>query len=92
MLFQQITTLSLMISGKHFRKLFSKEEAVSPESNLFIPLFAGRNITGLKLGQTAGDSIGMLNRYLPLLIVSGDIMKIWQGIGESFINNNLPSC
>ena len=48
--FQQITTLSRMICGKNFRRLFRKEEAVSLQSSLFIPLFAGESDTGRKLG------------------------------------------
>ena len=44
--FRQITILSQMSCGKNFRRPFDKEEAVSPESSLFTPLFAGGNDTG----------------------------------------------
>ena len=69
MLFQQITILSRMICGKNIRRLFDKEKALSPENSLFTHLFAGGNVTSWKFGQIAGDDIGMLNKWVSLLIV-----------------------
>ena len=60
--FQPITILSRMSCGKNFRRLFNKEEAVSPEISLFTPLFTGGNDTGWKKAQMQRDDIGMLNK------------------------------
>ena len=62
MLSRQTTILSRMICGKKFRRPFDKEKAVSPESGLFIPLFAGGNDTGWKLMLMPADNTGMLSK------------------------------